>query len=92
MTEKQYLEIINSLKGIIKKISKINSHPISQTWLTKTQVKQIFEYSDSSLKNIEPFLEISRTRARRFYSTKSVLEYIDSGLIHSELSPKQNNN
>jgi hypothetical protein len=80
MTEKQYLEIISSLKGIIKKISKINTHPISQTWLTKTQVKQIFEYSDSSLKNIEPFLKISQTRARRFYSTKSVLGYIESNI------------
>ena len=81
MTEKQYFEIITLLKGIIKKISKINSHPISQTWLSKTQVKQIFDYSDSSLKNIEPFLEISQTRARRFYSTKSILDLIESGKI-----------
>ena len=80
MTEKQYLEIITSLKGISKEISKINTHPISQTWLTKVQVKQIFGYCESSLKNIEPFLEVSQRRVRKFYSTKSVLEYIEMGM------------
>jgi len=81
MTEKEYLEIISSLKGISKEISKLSTHAISETWLTKTQVKKIFGYSESSLKNIEPFLEISQPRARKFYSTKSVLDYIESGKI-----------
>jgi len=80
MTEKQYFTLLNLLKGINLQISKINTHPISESWLTKTQVKKIFGYSESSLKNIEPFLEISQPRARKFYSTKSVLGYIESNI------------
>ena len=80
MTEKQYFTLLNLLKGINQQISKINTHPISESWLTKTQVKKIFGYSESSLKNIEPFLEISQPRARKFYSTKSVLGYIESNI------------
>ena len=80
MTEKQYFTLLNLLKAINQQISKINTHPISESWLTKTQVKKIFGYSESSLKNIEPFLEISQPRARKFYSTKSVLGYIESNI------------
>lgn len=80
MTEKQYFTLLNLLKGISLQISKINTHPISESWLTKAQVKKIFGYSESSLKNIEPFLEISQHRARKFYSTKSVLGYIESNI------------
>jgi hypothetical protein len=80
MTEKQYFNLLQLLKEMILQISKLGTHPISETWLTKTQVKKIFGYSESSLKNIEPFLEISQPRARKFYSTKSVLSYIESNI------------
>jgi hypothetical protein len=80
MTEKQYFTLLNLLKGINQKISKISTHPISEIWLTKEQVKQIFGYSINSLRNIEEHLEISKIKGRKFYSTKSVLEYIELGL------------
>ena len=78
MTEKQYLTLLNLLNGISKQISKMENHPISDSWLTKKQVKQIFDYSDSSLRNIEEHLEISIKKGRKFYSTKSVLNYLES--------------
>jgi hypothetical protein len=92
MTEKQYFTLLNLLKANKIQISKIMIHPISEIWLTKLQVKQIFGYSENSLRSIEGHLEISKKKGRKFYSTQSVLKYIDSGLIHSELNPKQNNN
>ncbi len=79
MTEKQYLTILNLLKGINQQISKIGTHPLSDSWLSKTQVKQIFGYSENSLRNIEKYLEISKVKGRKFYSTKSVLKYIELG-------------
>lgn len=92
MTEKQYFTLLNLMKGINQQISHINTHPICQSWLTKTQVKKIFGYSENSLRNIEQFLELSRIRARKFYSTKSVLKFIESGLVNTERSeePKSN--
>ncbi len=78
MTEKQYLTLLNLLKGINQQISKISTHPLSALWLNKNQMKHIFGYSENSLKAIEPFLEISKKRGRKFYSTKSVLLYIES--------------
>lgn len=80
MTEKQYFTLLHLLKGIKMQISKITTHPISEIWLTKVQVKQIFGYSPNSLRNIEEHLEISKIKGRKFYSTKSVLEYIEMGL------------
>lgn len=80
MTEKQYLTILNLLNVITKQISKIGTHPISESWLSKPQMKQIFGYSPNSLRNIEEHLEISKIKGRKFYSTKSVLEYIEMGL------------
>jgi len=91
MTEKQYFTLLNLLKGIKQQISKISTNPISESWLSKTQMKQIFGYSENSLRSIEEHLEISKIKGRKFYSTQSVLKYIESGLIHSELNPKQNN-
>lgn len=79
MTEKQYITILNFLMSIMKAIQKSNNHSISETWLTKTQVKQIFEYSENSLRSIEEHLEISKIKGRKFYSTKSVLGFIQSG-------------
>ena len=81
MTEKQYLFLVDMLQAINKQISKIGTHPISESWLNKKQVKQIFDYSENSLRMIEPFLEVSRIRDRKFYSTKSVLDFIESGKI-----------
>jgi hypothetical protein len=81
MTEKQYFTLLNLLKGINQQISKINTHPISESWLTKTQVKKIFGYSPNSLRNIEEHLEISKIKGRKFYSTKSILGLIESGKI-----------
>jgi hypothetical protein len=92
MTEKQYLTILNLLKGINQQISKMGNHPISDSWLTKKQVKQIFGYSESSLRNIEEHLEISIKKGRKFYSTKSVMEYIKSGMISSEMEKHQKDN
>lgn len=92
MTVKQYNTLLDLVKNLSKEISKLNTQPFSQAWFTKTQLKQIFGYSENSLRKIEPFLEISQIRSRKFYSTKSVLKYIESGLIHSELKQKQNNN
>jgi hypothetical protein len=79
MTEKQYFTLLNLLKGINQQISKIGTHPVSETWLSKVQVKLIFGYSDNSLRNIEKYLEISKVKGRKFYSTKSILEYIEKG-------------
>ena len=81
MTEKQYFTLLNLLKGIKQQISKISTHPISEIWLTKEQVKQIFGYSINSLRNIEELLEISKIKGRKFYSTKSILGLIESGKI-----------
>jgi hypothetical protein len=81
MTEKQYFTLLNLLKGINQKISKISTHPISEIWLTKVQVKQIFGYSPNSLRNIEEYLEISKIKGRKFYSTKSILDLIEAGKI-----------
>ena len=92
MTEKQYHILVNLLTGINKKISKIGTHPVSESWLSKTQVKQIFGYSDNSLRSIEGYLQISKKKGRKFYSTKSILMYIESGLIHSESNQILNNN
>ena len=90
MTEKQYLTLVNFLKGINKQISKIGTHPVSESWLSKTQVKQLFGYSPNSLRNIEEHLEISKIKGRKFYSTKSVIEFIASGLITSKLIKHRN--
>ena len=68
------------LKGIKQQISKTSTHPISEIWLTKEQVKQIFGYSPNSLRNIEEHLKISKIKGRKFYYTNSVLEYIELGL------------
>jgi hypothetical protein len=92
MTEKQYFALLNLLNGLSNQISKLNTHPISPIWLNKTQVRNIFDYCDSSLRNIEPFLEVSRIRDRKFYSTKSLLDFIESGLINSKLKNQQNDN
>jgi hypothetical protein len=81
MTEKQYFTLLNLLKANKIQISKIMTHPISEIWLTKIQVKQIFGYSPNSLRNIEEHLEISKIKGRKFYSTKSVLDYIESSKI-----------
>jgi hypothetical protein len=79
MTEKQYFSIMNLLQSISKQLIKIGSHPISESWLSKTQVKQIFAYSENSIRSIEKHLEISKIKGRKFYSTKSVLGFIESG-------------
>ena len=92
MTEKQYFTLLNLLKGIKMQISKITTHPISEIWLTKIQVKQIFGYSPNSLRNIEEHLEISKIKGRKFYSTKSILQFIESGIINSERSEQINGN
>lgn len=91
MTEKQYHILVNLLTGINKKISKMGTHPVSEFWLSKIQVKQIFGYSDNSLRSIEGYLQISKKRGRKFYSTKSILMYIESGLVHSETNQILNN-
>jgi len=78
MTEKQFLTLMNLLIGIKQQISKISTHPISESWLSKPQMKQIFGYSENSLRSIEEHLEISKKKGRKFYSTKSVLTYIES--------------
>jgi hypothetical protein len=90
MTEKQYFALLNLLNGLSNQISKLNTHPISPIWLNKTQVRNIFDYCDSSLRHIEPFLEVSRIRDRKFYSTKSVLNYIESGRISDLIIDKKN--
>jgi bifunctional ADP-heptose synthase (sugar kinase/adenylyltransferase) len=82
MTEKQYFTLLNLLKGINKQISKIGTHPISEIWLTKIQVKQIFGYSPNSLRSIEEHLEISKIKGRKFYSTKSILDLFEVGKIN----------
>jgi hypothetical protein len=90
MTEKQYFELVNLLNGLSNQISKLNTHPISPIWLNKTQVRIIFDYCDSSIRNIEPFLEVSRIGERKFYSTKSVLKFIESGFDNSQSSEQPN--
>jgi hypothetical protein len=90
MTEKQYRTLLTMLKAIQKQISKISMHPISEIWLNQVQMKQIFDYSENSLRMIEPFLKISKKRGRKFYSTKSVLEYIESGRISDLIIDKKN--
>jgi hypothetical protein len=90
MTEKQYFTLLNLLNGLNHQISKLNTHPISHIWLNKTQVRHIFDYCETSLRNIEPFLEVSRIRDRKFYSTKSVLDYIESGRISDLIIDKKN--
>jgi hypothetical protein len=80
MTEKQYFTLLNLLKGINQQISKFSTHPISEIWLNQKQMKQIFDYGENSLRMIEPFLEISKIKGRKFYSTKSVLDYIESNI------------
>ncbi len=80
MTEKQYFNLLQLLKGMSLQISKIGTHPISDYWLNKSQVKQIFGYSDNSLRSIEGNFEISKKKGRKFYSTKSVLGYIESNI------------
>jgi len=72
------------LQAINKQISKIGTHPISESWLNKKQVKQIFGYGESSLRNIEEHIEISKIKGRKFYSTKSVLSYIESNSKNGE--------
>jgi hypothetical protein len=84
MTEKQYLILVDMLQAINKQISKIGTHPISESWLNKKQVKQIFGYGESSLRNIEEHIEISKIKGRKFYSTKSVLSYIESNSKNGE--------
>ena len=84
MTEKQYLILVDMLQAINKQISKIGTHPISESWLNKKQVKQIFGYGESSLRNIEEHIEISKIKGRKFYSTKSVLSYIESNTKNGE--------
>ena len=81
MTEKQYFNLLQLLKGMSLQISKIGTHPISESWLSKTQVKQVFGYSENSLRGIEKYLLISKKRGRKFYSTKSVIDYIELGIV-----------
>lgn len=81
MTEKQYFNLLQLLKGMSLQISKIGTHPISESWLSKTQVKQVFGYSENSLRGVEKHLLISKKRGRKFYSTKSVIDYIELGIV-----------
>lgn len=81
MTEKQYFNLLQLLKGMSLQISKIGTHPISESWLSKTQVKQVFGYSENSLRGVEKHLLISKIRGRKFYSTKSVIDYIELGIV-----------
>jgi hypothetical protein len=89
MTEKQYFNLLQLLNGINRQISKLGTHPISQSWLTKTQVKQVFGYSENSLRCIEKYLLISKKRGRKFYSTKSVIDYIELGIVSNEKNDKK---
>ena len=81
MTEKQYFNLLQLLKGMSLQISKIGTHPISESWLSKTQVKQVFGYSENSLRGVENHLLISKKRVRKFYSTNSVIDYIELGIV-----------
>jgi hypothetical protein len=82
MTEKQYLILVDMLQAINKQISKIGTHPISESWLNKKQVKQIFGYGETQLRNFieENKIITSQIKSRKFYSVDSIISLIEKNI------------
>jgi hypothetical protein len=71
------------LQAINKQISKIGTHPISESWLNKKQVKQIFDYGETKMRELEKENQLitSKIKGRKFYSLRSILELIEKNKI-----------
>ena len=85
MTEKQYLFLVDMLQAINKQISKIGTHPISESWLNKKQVKQIFDYGETKMRELEKenHLITSKIKSRKFYSVDSIISLIEKNITNT---------
>jgi hypothetical protein len=75
-------EIMEILRTILRKIESQN--PIKNEWLTKEELKKLFSYSDTSIVRIEKHIKSSKIGARKFYSTKSILEFMEKKSVTNE--------
>lgn len=75
-------EIMEILRVIARKLDEQN--PIQKEWLTKKEMKKIFSYSDSALRRVEQKFVVSKIGVRKFYSTKSVLKFLEVNKINNQ--------
>jgi hypothetical protein len=69
---------------LTKKIEMFSANPLYKNWIPKKVVMKFFDYGETQMRVIEKQnkLQISKIKARIFYSTESVLNLIESNKIN----------
>lgn len=84
MNEKSEITFLIGLcTEINKKLEQLDSNPLNQAWLPKKVVMRFFDYGDTQLRQLEKEykIEVSKIKARKFYSVKSLLKLIENNKI-----------
>ncbi len=72
-------EILKLVFELNQKLENITAKGLYDVWLPKKTVMRFFDYGDTQMRQLEKEfkLETSQIRARKFYSTKSIINLIE---------------
>ena len=72
-------DILKLVLELNRKVENISANVLYDVWLPKKTVMRFFDYGETQMRQIEREfeLETSKIRARKFYSTRSILNLIE---------------
>jgi hypothetical protein len=84
-TDTKYAEILHKVELTHKMVFHLyqNLNPLKD-WLNRKNLKMLFDYSDSQIRELEKksSIKVSKVGRRRFYSVASILKIIESGVVN----------
>lgn len=73
-------DILQMIREINRKLDDFSEKGLYDVWLPKKAVMRFFDYGETQMRQLEKEhrLEISKIKARKFYSVQSILNLIEN--------------